>query len=222
MSRSSTTRICIHSGGYGGYHGSSSGGHGSYYGGYRGYGCRYPSYGYISYGAYGYGYSPSYGDSFDYGYSGGSYPSDYAPTAPPSTAPAPAPAATPAVSPALSSLPVGKVDDFGYVHSPFTTSTFKVDTYAEGQTFYDPLTGQPFTVHKAGAVPKPAAPATTALPPGKVDEFGYVHSPYSTFTARVKSDPNAQVYQDPNTGQLFTVIPKIASKSVADRRRVVD
>ncbi len=214
-----------HSGG-GGYHGYSAGCYSGYHGYYGGY--RYPSYGIVSYGSYG-SYGPayaSYGDPVDYGYSSGSYPTDYTTQEPAPTAlpPAPAPAAITSTNPASASLPLGKVDEAGYVHSPFTTSAFKVETYADGQTFYDPVTGQPFTVHKAGAAPapapKPAAPPTTAMPAGKVDNFGYVHSPYSTYFIKVRSDDSAQLYHDPNTGQFFTVIPHATSTHLASAQEI--
>jgi predicted RNase H-like nuclease len=118
---------------------------------------------------------------------------------------------------------LGKIDEAGYVHSPFTNSAFKPQTFVDGQTFYDPVTGQAFTIRKAGAAPAtmPKPPASTStMPAGKIDEFGYVHSPYSTFTIKARSDTSSQVYQDPNTGQIFTVIPRVTPPHVVSAQEI--
>jgi hypothetical protein len=214
--------------GYHGYSGGSYGGHGYYgrsmsgyrgfHGYYGGYGL-YPSYGYSSYG-YGPGYDyTDYGSPSDYGtgYDAPVYPyASPAPTAP-ATAPTPA-VAGPVMAPgAGGNLAMGKIDDFGFIHSPFSTATFKSDKMAPGQIFYDPITGQAFTVAKPEPPPATApstAPTTSTAPPaGKLDEFGYVHSPFSTFTFKVQNGNFAQVFRDPFTGQTFTVHPKQAAQT---------
>ena len=223
--------VSVHiGGGYGGYHGYSGGSYGGhgYYGcattGYHGY-CGYGSYGryggiYAPYPYYGYS-SYSYGPSYDY--SDYSSPTVYAPSsdgpvypyAPPAPLPVTsqtAPAAAPTTpSAAQTTLATGKIDDFGFIHSPYSTATFKSDKIAPGQVFYDPITGQAFTVTKPEPSATPAtgaAPSTTALPVGKLDEFGYVHSPFSTFTFKVQNGNYAQVFRDPFTGQSFAIRPK--------------
>ena len=203
-------------GGYHGYAGSCYSGHG-YSGGYNGYHgyygasyATYPSYGYASYG-YGpiddsypvYSSSSGYGANSD----GPVYP--YAPpVAPPATAnPAAAtpPIAAPTAVLATGPIATGKVDDFGFIHSPYSTATFKADKMAPGQVFYDPINGQPFTVQKPAPPSAPAPVPSASLPAGKLDEFGYVHSPFSTFTFKVQNGNFAQVFRDPFTGQSFAV-----------------
>ncbi len=172
------------------------------------------------------GYAPFYGyASYPLGYDSGYYgDSDYstayaapdAPEAQPSTQ-AQNPAATP-----TGPLPAGKIDEFGFVHSPFSTTTFKAANVANGQVFYDPTTGQPFMVHvtppAAAPAPTPAAPPTTALPTGKLDEFGYVHSPFSTFVFKVQNGNYAQTFRDPFTGQSFTASKSPASTTIASAK----
>ena len=222
------------SGGYHGYSGSSYGGH-CYYGGYTGYHRYY--YGGI-YGAYPYyGYGSYFGGSYDYAPVYDSYPVDdsspavytttsttpvypYAPPAPPPASPNPAPATPSSATPTgvLTAGPsaTGKLDDFGFIHSPYSNATFKSDKIAPGQVFYDPITGQPFTVAKPEPAPSAPAPVpTTMLPAGKLDEFGYVHSPFSTFTFKVPNGNYAQVFRDPFTGQSFVVRPKESPPAVA-------
>jgi hypothetical protein len=232
----------LHGGGSGGYHGGggysrgySSGYHGGNYhgggynGGYRcyGYGNRY-GYGY-GYAYYGYPFvafsSPIYYDSGP-SYYPGYDETDY------STAPAPPPGydpsqqqqpATPQPSPAtptaLVSIPSGTLDDQGNIHSPFSNTTFKADKVSDGQLFHDPVTGQLFQVHVKAATPPPSAPApSTAVPTGKLDEYGYVHSPYSTFTFQVQNGNYAQVFHDPFTGQPFTVKASEGSRALVSAR----
>ncbi len=192
-------------GGYcGGYHSFSGGrGHGFYGGGF-GYA---PNYGYAPY--YGYASYPIGFDS-DSSYVGSVYPSANGPT--PDAAQPSTPAGNPAAAP-TGPLPAGKLDEFGFVHSPYSTSTFKPATVANGQVFYDPTSGQPFIVHATAPAPAPSpiAPSATSLPTGKLDEFGYVHSPFSTFTFKVQNGNYAQSFRDPFTGQSFTVSAPVAS-----------
>jgi len=210
-------------GGSHGYSGACSGG--TYYGGYRGFsGGYYAAYPYsYGYDSYGYEADPvDYSAPAVYGSTEDTPVYPYAPAAPPaSVGPAPDAAPNTGSTAATPSGPLvtGKVDDFGFIHSPYTSTTFKPDKIAPGQIFYDPITGQPFTVAKpeAPAIPTtPTAPTptpTTLLPAGKLDEFGYVHSPFSTFTFKVQNGNYAQVFRDPFTGQSFTVRPKEASRT---------
>jgi len=260
--------VAIHIGGYsGGYSGGHRGYSGASYAG-RGYYGRSYGYGYGN-GYYGGGYYvgyPSYG--YDYGYAPdddyssivstppvSSSPAVYSTTsttpvypyapqvAVPDTSPPAVPvitaSSTPPTTAAPSSMATGKVDESGLIHSPYTSATFKVDKVAPGQIFYDPVTGQPFTVQipapPPASAPEPAAvtpPSVTppasqpaaapvsaplsaptpsaSLPVGKLDEFGYVHSPFSTFTFKVQNGNYAQVFRDPFTGQSFVVHPKDA------------
>ena len=206
-------------GGYHGYCGPSYGGRGCYYyGGNRGYYggyYAYPVYGYASYGYGAYGGYASYPDSSSYYGADYSSPS-YAP-APQPTPPAPQPAPAPAAISPSTSMAAGTVDATGNVHSPYSATTFKVDKFADGQIFHDPITGQAFVVHKSetAPAPAPAVPPTTATPTGKLDEFGYVHSPFSTFTFKVQSGNYAQVFHDPFTGQAFTIARRDAAEPVA-------
>jgi hypothetical protein len=142
---------------------------------------------------------------------------------------------------------MGTIDPSGYIHSPYTNSAFKVENLTDGQVLHDPVTGQLFVayVNKTPATPVPAsvnptpptqatpptpstptgpipAPSpTTALPMGKLDQFGYVHSPFSTFLFKVQNGNYAQVFRDPFTGQSFGVravpaAPSLASAPVID------
>jgi len=216
-----------HGGGGGSFHGGGGfHGGGFYGGGYRGgyhsfYGRHgfafYGGYGFVPFYGYGYGSYPIGYDSGDY-YGGSVDPSAYAT---PDTTPAqpPTQATNPAAAPS-GPLPAGKIDEFGFVHSPYSTSTFKAANVANGQVFYDPTTGQPFIVHVTppAPAPAPAAPSTTSLPTGKLDEFGYVHSPFSTFTFKVQNGNYAQSFRDPFTGQSFTVSATPASATLASTK----
>lgn len=175
-------------------------------------------------GGFGYGYAPYYGyASYPIGYNSGGYydsPVYSAPDAPEATQPS-APAANPAATP-TGPLPAGKVDEFGFIHSPYSTTTFKAANVANGQVFYDPTTGQPFLVHVTPAASAPTAPSVvpsaTSMPTGKLDEFGYVHSPFSTFTFKVQNGNDAQTFRDPFTGQHFTVSATPATETVASAK----
>jgi hypothetical protein len=145
-------------------------------------------------------------------------------------------------------LPMGTIDPSGYIHSPYTNSAFKVENLTDGQVLHDPVTGQLFVVYVAktpaapappsapptppalappptpstptGPIPAPT-PTATALPMGKLDPFGYVHSPFSTFLFKVQNGNYAQVFRDPFTGQSFGVrvvpaAPALASDKVID------
>jgi hypothetical protein len=221
--------VSVHiGGGYGGFHGGY-GGHG-YSGGYRGCysGCYYG--GYPSYG-YGVVYAPP---AFYYGDDSGYYPPADAsepppapqtePTAPsPETAPAPPTGSSTTTTTISGPIPAGTYDEFGYVHSPYTTSTFKVPNVTDGQIFHDPITGQIFQVH-VNPAPKSTTPTgpipSASTPTGKIDQFGYVHSPYSTFTFKVQDGNYAQTFHDPITGQPFTVTANGAPKKVASAQPV--
>jgi hypothetical protein len=204
----------------GGFGGAGFHGGGGYRGGYHSFrGGR----GYGFYGGGFYGYSPYYGyDSYGIGYDSGSYyegsaePDSY--TAPDvSTTQPPTQATNPAATP-TGPLPAGKVDQFGFVHSPYSTSTFKSANVVNGQVFYDPTTGQPFIIHVTPPAPASAAPSSTLIPAGKLDEFGYVHSPFSTFTFKVQNGNYAQTFRDPFTGQAFTVNGAPATDTVASTK----
>jgi hypothetical protein len=141
---------------------------------------------------------------------------------------------------------MGTIDPSGYIHSPYTASAFRVENLTDGQVMHDPVTGQLFVVYvnKTPATPvapsanptPPAqatpptpstptgpipAPTTMTLPLGKLDAFGYVHSPFSTFLFKVQNGNYAQVFRDPFTGQSFGVrvvpaAPALASDKVID------
>lgn len=145
--------ISVRVGGGGGFHGfyGGSGGHA------RGYSCYSYRPCYSSYFYYPAFYSaPIYYDDYSSIYSPYAYPNPYAyppvPAVPPPAATDPEPTAKAplgppaAVAASMGSLPTGKLDDFGYVHSPYTTSTFKVPNLVDGQALYDPATRQVFRV----------------------------------------------------------------------------
>jgi hypothetical protein len=200
--------VSVHTGGSGGFSGGghSGGFHGSrggFYGGYPFYSYPYDSF-----------YAP-----FDYDDDTSFYAPDYAfapapPTNPtmPTGAPPPSTPASPA--PASSQpIPTGKLDKSGYIHSPFSTATFKVEKVINGQLFHDPITGQLFQIRLIPA-PKGSAPSGS-MPTGKLDEFGYVHSPYSTYMFKVKDGNYAQTFRDPYTNQPFNVTASEATVTPA-------